>query len=640
MKDDNKRFVSFTETNEGGVPIWPQFSKEINKVLFQDKSLILKTEELRNKTNDFKKNFGNRGSAYLNILTDLLQQGIEIENGNEGFWITKPESSREITKAQLLVRRDDTLQKEPVSKFISKCENDKNKKSIEMLFHDGHSLADDIKKTLNKGEDLNTILDPQIQFVEDKVVDELTGISLQEIWRYCRLTWTLENQPVPGRQIPFIIRNHAYQNKYIMGIGCLVSPILQHEVRDKWIGWTTKVYGEKIAKGSLSISDFISTLDECINVGIKNINIQGLGLTVEEIDEPNSISIIKLERKLNEAKNDRINELKDDEKKYRSKIILDDLDDQKVLELSNTKALWISKRATLLIKFLRAKLYLQNVKNLNSNQKKISSLFINTEGKETVNFLINVLRIDGVASKIVDLNVCGAIPPYNHIITGKLVALACASSELQEFYSQKYEKIPGEISSYIAGRKIYRSTKLEIMTTTSIYGKYPSQYNRLKLSSNDYPEIKFDLNLEQLNLTRGKGTLHFSSETSKIFKDFFKSEKGFSQVNGVFGEGTSPKLRNIATVLSMLNLPAEWIMTHNQKRMFLGMEINKDAKKNLCNIFSNNDKTNKPRFVDIARCWLDRWVVNRLNRSDVLEKIKQENFGKLSKSIKPKKFNI
>ena len=41
------------------------------------------------------------------------------------------------------------------------------RKCFEMLFHDGHSLADDIKNTLDKGEDLNTILDPQIQFVED-----------------------------------------------------------------------------------------------------------------------------------------------------------------------------------------------------------------------------------------------------------------------------------------------------------------------------------------------------------------------------------------------------------------------------------------------------------------------------------------
>ena len=151
---------------------------------------------------------------------------------------------------------------------------------------------------------------------------------------------------------------------------------------------------------------------------------------------------------------------------------------------------------------------------------------------------------------------------------------------------------------------------------------------------------KFDLNLEQLNLTKGKGTLHFSSETSKIFKNFFKSEKGFSQVNGVFGEGTSPKLRNISTVLSMLNLPAEWIMTHNQKRMFLGMEINKDAKKNLCNIFCKEDKIVKPKFVDIAKCWLNRWVINRLNRNDVLEKIKKENFKRLSKSIKPKKLDL
>ena len=74
-----------------------------------------------------------------------MQRGIEIKNGNEGFWITKPESSREIPSTTSLVRRDDTLQKKPISKFISKCEDNKNK-SIEMLFHDGQSLVYDIEK--------------------------------------------------------------------------------------------------------------------------------------------------------------------------------------------------------------------------------------------------------------------------------------------------------------------------------------------------------------------------------------------------------------------------------------------------------------------------------------------------------------
>ena len=48
MMDDNKKFVSFSETNEGGVPIWPQFSQEITKIhhLKLDKKLAPKWYKL------------------------------------------------------------------------------------------------------------------------------------------------------------------------------------------------------------------------------------------------------------------------------------------------------------------------------------------------------------------------------------------------------------------------------------------------------------------------------------------------------------------------------------------------------------------------------------------------------------------
>ncbi len=628
MLNERKIFVSFKETNEGGVPIWPEFSDQVNEIIKNKKRIF----DISNK---IKEMFGTRISAYFNIITDLINQGVQIEIGDEGFWFTKPESSREITKLQILARRNASLQKEAIKKFIENCENNKTHESIKMLFHDGKDLVEKINKNFRDNNKINEIIDPKIEFVEDKIKDDVTGLYIKDIWRYCRLTWSLEHQSVPGRQIPFIIRNHAFKNKYIMGIGCLVSPILQHDIRDNWIGWTVKNYSQKIADGSLDILEFLKLLQECITLGIKDINLQNLNVSKDVLLNPTSTDIIKLQRELNHAKDNRIEELTHHEDEYRKKTILKELNDEEVLKISNTKALWITKRIALLSKFLNAQLYLNKIKNLKFKQEKIFNLLMKKEGKEVVNFLITGIRINGISSQVVDLNVCGALPPYNHLIAGKLVALSCASDELQQFYSNKYKNIPGEISSYIAGRKIYRSTKLEIMTTTSIYGKYPSQYNRLKLSKTNYPKLKFDLNLEKLKLTQGKGILHLSPETSKIFKNLYKEERGFSQVNNVFGEGTAPKLRNIATVLSMLNLPSEWILNHNQRRLFLCMEINKDARKNICNIFDNEEKTHKPKFIDISDAWLQKWVTSRLRRKDILDKIKDENFEKLSNSLKP-----
>ena len=94
MLNERKIFVSFQETNEGGVPIWPEFSDQVNEIIKNKKRIF----DISNK---IKEIFGTRILAYFNILTDLINQGVQIEIGDEGFWFTKPESSREITKLQI-----------------------------------------------------------------------------------------------------------------------------------------------------------------------------------------------------------------------------------------------------------------------------------------------------------------------------------------------------------------------------------------------------------------------------------------------------------------------------------------------------------------------------------------------------------
>ena len=48
-----------------------------------------------------------------------------------------------------------------------------------------------------------------------------------------------------------------------------------------------------------------------------------------------------------------------------------------------------------------------------------------------------------------------------------------------------------------------------------------------------------------------------------------KNLRGYRQVNNVFGEGTSPKMRNLRTAIGTLGFNSEDVMKHKQERLFL-----------------------------------------------------------------------
>ena len=102
------------------------------------------------------------------------------------------------------------------------------KKSIRLLIHDGSNLASQIQNVVDENIELEKVIRPIIQPVISGEKDKFTGQYLTDIWRYCRLTWSLEYHSIPGRQMPYLIRNAAQPGQPIMGIGSLASPVLQH----------------------------------------------------------------------------------------------------------------------------------------------------------------------------------------------------------------------------------------------------------------------------------------------------------------------------------------------------------------------------------------------------------------------------
>ncbi len=45
-----------------------------------------------------------------------------------------------------------------------------------------------------------------------------------------------------------------------------------------------------------------------------------------------------------------------------------------------------------------------------------------------------------------DITVCGAVPPYNAILGGKLVAMLAAGPEMVEAYRERYQEAESEIA--------------------------------------------------------------------------------------------------------------------------------------------------------------------------------------------------
>jgi hypothetical protein len=83
-----------------------------------------------------------------------------------------------------------------------------------------------------------------------------------------------------------------------------------------------------------------------------------------------------------------------------------------------------------------------------------------------------------VGNAIADLTVCGAVAPYNELLGGKLVAMLMASPEVREEYHRRYSSTPSIIASSMAGKPVRRPLDLVFISTTSLYGQRPNQYDR------------------------------------------------------------------------------------------------------------------------------------------------------------------
>jgi len=208
----------------------------------------------------------------------------------------------------------------------------------------------------------------------------------------------------------------------------------------------------------------------------------------------------------------------------------------------------------------------------------------------------------------------GALPPYNELLGGKLVALTLTANEIREAYRKKYALLKTIL------KERFIEPELLFITTTSAFGK-SSLYNRLK--------FKGEVVAISLGFTKGTGTFHIPEWLYKEILAYL-SEKGIDVSRG-YGHGPSRKLKLISLAFRYLKLP-KFEYHGIQREFYLFPLVN-----NLKEVIKKKEEPvfiNRP-FSELVDYWKERWALPRARRKPVWKEFNAEVFfSQVEKTLK------
>jgi hypothetical protein len=292
---------------------------------------------------------------------------------------------------------------------------------------------------------------------------------------------------------------------------------------------------------------------------------------------------------------------------------------------SATTYLFRAKRARALAGLLKAKARLLQVGFVRPNRSGLTKTLSTGVGRSAIEHILKHVKANHAGIDMLDITVCGAIPPYNSVLGGKLVAMLLASPEVGLAYEQKYRRAESIIASSMAGRPVVRKPRLTLLCTTSLYGVSSSQYNRIhipleRISSYNKGNISYEL----LGRSLGFGSYHLSAITRAEIEILLARSDSGRRVNSIFGEGVNPRLRKLRDGLTLAGFPSEVLLVHGNQRIIYGMPLTRNFRDLLVGRSTRPDyllPRKHPEEVTkaIARFWRTRWLVKRIQRTDTLE---------------------
>ncbi|MDD9981623.1 MAG: DUF4338 domain-containing protein [Gammaproteobacteria bacterium] len=586
-----------------------------------------------------------------------------------------------------------------VRKFVRRVERppaSSGRRSIGRLIADGAELQDRLRAARAVGREdigraaaLRAAVQPYLQLVDGDDRDEHTGLPLRDIWRYFRYTWSIPQTPIPGRNLHYLVRDAAHEHHAVIGIAGLSNCAVQLVPRDRTIGWSAAGLSTALAAflevGRIPRSEHrnqslrlqgihgwlnrlfpdigtrspahrrealervVAWLLEEVSTGIGEIERRGLA-TEQEIAEPTRETVARLRALSREFASYRQHALAGGGDPRQDAFAADIPVDDEYLDLEakhtsnapvhNSRRMLVGKkRAFELARLLDAR------RVLVENRSKLSdpaTTLMAMEGEElrsAINTAMSTIKSRRIGTNMLEMTTCGAVAPYNRVLGGKLVALLMLSPEVAADNLRRYGTDATIIRSQLKNAPVVPDNTLVWMGTTSLFAHGSSQYERLRLPAgviaDDQPEIRYSY----LGDTTGYGTVQFADDTVRALEVVLRHRRGFRDVNGVFGEGASPRLRKLRSGLDAVGFQAEVSMLHHQERRIYGVPLFPTAAEYLCGL-----RTSVPSYIAvpghyssaterIAEFWRTRWLSSRLAHDESWEALGGIRRWALSSSV-------
>jgi hypothetical protein len=199
---------------------------------------------------------------------------------------------------------------------------------------------------------------------------------------------------------------------------------------------------------------------------------------------------------------------------------------------------------------------------------------------------------------VMDAFVLGALPPYNMLLGGKLVACLLKTKEVRDAFARRYRRRSGRIS------KRKKHARLVMVTTSSALGR-SSVYNRLKLRG-----VPFFFSV---GYTLGWGHFHVSEALFTLMRSYLRRRRHEYAQNHQYGDGPNWRMRVIRQTLVKLGLSAS-LLRHGIQREVFVCELATNAKAVLRGTARIPRYSGLLTVSDVAEMARDRWMVPRATR--------------------------
>ena len=558
---------------------------------------------------DANRAIGNQAMIYeacVRVLADLVRLRWRIVRRGYSYALENPaETTRSRTVEELVASKvsiRDELQpvveeqrsQPAVRAFIERIERGtRSKHSVLELAADPEELKARLANAAalsgtGRVDALRNVIRPYLQRATDKA-DNFTGIPLRDVWRYFRYSWSIPQTPVPGRQLLYLIRDAAHPCHAVIGITSLNNcPLEMGETRETYIGWHRITIAARFRAAALEGGEALKRelrwLLERIEVSLCEVDWTNI-VTPAEVAEPDQ-GIVR-----------RIGEVEERFLKRREKLLREiasgsetpfdaavwespnapPVDDAVLLLEAKASAnarmhvarrqLIAKKRAHAIGRLLQAKIALNRHSEALIDVARVAETIELDEVRTAINIVVEALKARRSGANMLEITTCGAVAPYWPLLGGKLVALMMLSPQVGADYRRAYGN-PSIISSQMLNQPVVRDNALVYLGTTSLYIHGSSQYNRLRLPARTFAPDQPELRYYPIGETRGFGTVQFSPETSRAIEVLVSSSKAYKDVNSVFGEGTSPKLRKIKQGMRLIGLSPDRMLRHQQPQHF------------------------------------------------------------------------